>query len=380
VVLRCCTEFMRFIDGLGMRQHLRIQPRFDVTVLSAGSRPARLRAARLPAPLHLAAAFLRYPHLSAGEKVRVVRGLVAARGHAGAETMATWLRRHGQNAATRRAFWDPFLVPALNAPLEDVAAEDALFVVRTAFLSCNTAACIGWTSVPLARIAERAAAECDVVSRRTAVRALRIENGMATGVHIEGGETIACDAVILAVPPHRMRAVLPAAAEVRGLEAFEAEPIVDVHLWYDRDVPAPLFAAVLDSQVQWVFRKSRRYLCCSLSAAAASVQRPEAELVALCDERLRSVIPELREAVLEASACTRDLEATFIPAPGLRRPGARTALRNVVIAGAWTDTGWPATMESAVRSGRIAAHTLLQQLSAMRQHAVPMTREAAHVA
>lgn len=361
VILQCCTEFIDFARSLDMGGTLRFQDRFTATVLTRDGPPARLRAAPLPAPLHLALGFAGYRHLSAADKVRVARALLAARRPQNDRTdMATWLQRHHQNEATRRAFWDPFLVPALNAPLSRVAAEDGLFVIRTAFLGGRDAARIGYSTVPLARLAERAAALCDDVSLRTPVMSVVVANGAVTGVRTDRGETVECDACVLAVPPRRVASILqasdlPAMAE---LEQFTAEPIIDVHLWYDRRVRGFDFAAILDSPVQWVFRKGPGYLCCSLSAAAALVSRPQSELVHLCDSELRAVIPQLRRAKLARSACTRDPEATFVPTPGLHRPGARTRVRGLVLAGAWTDTGWPATMESAVRSGRAAAAAL----------------------
>ena len=377
VVLRCCTEFVDFATELGMAGTLHFQPRFSVTVLARDRAPQRLSAARLPAPLHLAAGFLRYGHLGAGGKLRVARALLAARrdrGEPGA-TMAAWLAGQGQDAATRRAFWDPFLVPALNAPLEQVTARDGLFVVRTAFLGAAGAACIGYSTVPLARLAERAAAACEQVSLRTAVTDLVVRDGAIVGVRTAAGATIDCDACVLAVPPRRAAALLATAAGtvVAGLDAFTAEAIVDVHLWYDR-VPRDLeFAALLDSPVQWVFAKGDGHLCCSLSSADSLARLSGAELAALCDAELRGVLPELRGVELLRSACTRDPEATFVPRPGLRRPGNATPVENLVLAGAYTDTGWPATMESAVRSGRAAAATLMRALharpAAAREHA-----------
>lgn len=277
--------------------------------------------------------------------------------------MATWLRGHHQNDATRRAFWDPFLVPALNAPLDRVSAGDGLFVIRTAFLGGRDAARIGYSTVPLARLAERAAALCDSVSLRTSVASVAVQDGAVAGVHTEQGDVL-CDACVLAVPPGRAATILQSSAvpPIPALATFEAEPIIDVHLWYDRAVRGLDFAAILDSPVQWVFQKGPGYLCCSLSAARALVTKPQSELVHLCDSELRAVIPRLRKAKLVRSACTRDPEATFVPTPGLERPGPRTAVRGLVLAGAWTDTGWPATMESAVRSGRAAAGELMGAL------------------
>jgi hypothetical protein len=313
------------------------------------------------------AGFARYPHLSTLDRVRVGRALVAARTDVSPKgDMGAWLRRHHQSRRALRAFWEPFLVPALNAPLDRVSAAMGLFVIRTAFLGDRDAARIAYLKVPLARLAEAAAARLDGVHLRQAVVGVHREGDRITGVKLSGGAGAACDACVIAVPPKRLDALLDDARAlgVAGLAAFEAMPIVDVHLWYDRPVLGCDFAALLDSPVQWVFEKSPGYVCCSLSAADDLVQRPERELVELGRTELAAVLPQAARARLLRGAATRDPDATFIPAPGVRRPGPTTVLSNLVIAGAWTDTGWPATIESAVRSGRTAALTLYSNAAA----------------
>jgi squalene-associated FAD-dependent desaturase len=362
VFLGCCTEFMDFVTEAGLGDDLYVQPRFSVTVLDANGRQSRLSAARLPAPLHLMLGFSAYRYLSVAGKLRVARALLAARrGSTAHGDMATWLARHGQDSATRRAFWDPFLVPALNASLEEVGAKDGLFVIHTAFLAGRDAARVGYMRSPLGRLAEAAASRFDAVRRRSAVASIEVHNRRVTAVILDSGQRVECDACVLAVPPRRVAAILgePDSLGVHGLDEFGTQPIVDVHLWYDRDVFDFDFAALLDSPLQWVFRKGRGYVCCSMSAAAQHVEQPERELVALCHRELTAALPRLRAARLLRGAATRDPEATFVPRPGLHRPGNATRLDNLTVAGAWTDTGWPATMESAVRSGRAAASTLV---------------------
>jgi hypothetical protein len=285
------------------------------------------------------------------------------------ETFAAWLERHGQTAAARAVFWDPFMVPALNAPLEAVSAEAALFTITTAFLSETGAARFGFARVPLARFAEAAAQQLDEVHLRTPMVGLDLDDGSNNvpalrAIVLEDGSRVACDGAVLAVPPPRLQRILgePEALGVRGLDAFQPAAIIDVHLWYDLQGPslpgAAAFAALLDSPVQWVFEKAPGYLCCSMSAADDHAGRSNADLVELCRAELAAIVPGLKEAQLLRGAATRDREATFVPSPGLRRPGPNTACPQLVIAGAWTDTGWPATMESAVRSGRAAARVL----------------------
>jgi squalene-associated FAD-dependent desaturase len=385
VVLACCTATTDLIADLGLSEALYVQKRFEVTVLSRRRPPARLRASGLPAPMHLMTGFARYPHLTAVDRVLVGRALLAARYDRNPTgDMAGWLRRQHQSARALRAFWDPFLVPALNAPLDRVSAAMGLFVIRTAFLGDRDAARIAYLTVPLARLAEAAAARADAVHMRQAVIGIHHDGGRVTGVKLTDGTGAACDACVMAVPPRRLAAILDDAPSlgIDGLDAFDAMPIVDVHLWYDRPVLGCDFAALLDSPVQWVFEKSPGYVCCSLSAADGLVGRPESELVELGRAELAAVLPQAARARLLRGAATRDPEATFIPAPGMRRPGPSTKLSNLVIAGAWTDTGWPATIESAVRSGRTAANTLFRNAAGWRSTASAQagskSLEAAH--
>ncbi|HET7036466.1 MAG TPA: hydroxysqualene dehydroxylase HpnE [Thermomicrobiaceae bacterium] len=377
VYLACFTEFIDFVEQLGPLPDggapLYLQPRFDVLLLARSRAPARMRAARLPAPYHLAPALMRYRHLSLADRLRLALAVRAARRPAPPdETFAAWLRRQHQSEAARRAFWEPFLVPALNARPESVSAEAACFVIATAFLGDRGAARLGWSRVPLGRLAEQAAQPLNRVFRRRGVAALELASGPdgQSRPHLRAlvaadGERIAYDGVVLALPPQALAHLLgePERLGLSGLDRFQSAPIVDVHLWYDVAHLGFGFAALIDSPVQWVFEKAPGYLCCSLSAAEEQVLRPEAELIELCQRELAALLPPLAGRRPLRGAATREREATFIPAPGLRRPGPHTACPEVVIAGSWTDTGWPATMESAVRSGRAAAAALAANLA-----------------
>jgi squalene-associated FAD-dependent desaturase len=361
VHLGCCTEYLDFVASLDMTGSLWNQPRFEVTVLRRGGRPSRLYATRgLPPSLSLLPSFAVYAPLGPAAKTQVARALrrVSDTPEPG-ESFASWLQRHGQGRAAIDGFWELFVVPALNAKLDEVSAADALFVIRTAFTGHPDAARIGWSRVPLARIAEAAAARASEIHMRTGVVSLVDDGGWIRGVRCIGGEEIHGDAVVLAVPPARLAALLgdPVAHGITGLDEFRSRAIVDVHLWFEAEVGLG-FAAIIGSPVQWVFEKQPGYLCCSLSAADTLVGWPEPDLVELCHAELAAVWPRLRAMKLVRGAATRDPEATFVPAPGLRRPGSTTARENLAIAGAWTATGWPATMESAVRSGRAAAAAL----------------------
>lgn len=378
VYLACCTEFIDFIDQIARtsdktwRDLLFLQGRFEALLLSKSGPPSTLSTVNLPPPLHLAPSLLRYRHLPFADRVKI--GLAAIRARSGSlpgETMANWLSRHGQSEKARTSFWDPFLVPSLNAPLDRVSAESGLHVITTAFLSASDAARIGFAKVPLGHLAWLAADTLDEVHLRTHVTGLATDAVNESSQEFRGlvvgeDEIRSFDGTVLAVPPADLARILgePDRYGIWNLDSFETAPIVDVHLWYEGVNIDFGFAALLDSPVQWVFQKSPGYLCCSLSAADAQVRRPSAELIQMCDGELRAVLPEMGQAKLVRGAATRDREATFVPTPGLSRPGPRTSIPEVVIAGAWTDTGWPATMESAVRSGRAAADALAANLAA----------------
>ena len=364
VYLACCTQFVEFVERAGMGHALHLQDRFDVVAYSKNGLRSRLRAAALPAPLHLLLSFAGYRHLSMRGKVQIARALLALmRDHGAAREdmgFAQWLREQGQSRETIRAFWEPFMVPALNAPLERMNAAEAAFVISTAFLHDSAAARFGYSKVPLAQIMDAAAARLDAVHRATAVLGMEAgENGVVLRT-ADGDRQF--DAAVLAVSPKALAKLAgePDRMGLPPLDVYEPFAIMDVHLWHDGGALEFDFAAILDSPVQWVFQKAPGYLCCSISAADELVAKPNAEMVARAWEEVRSALPKLASAHLVKGAATRNPEGTYLAAPGAARPGARTNLPNVAIAGAWTATGWPDTMESAVRSGYAAARVLLE--------------------
>ncbi len=358
VFLACCTEFVAFARRVGMEDELRLQDRFDALIVARDGRTGRLRAGVLPAPLQLAESFTFYPHLTLAGKLRIARALAAvilSKPRSGAskdETFDQWLQRNGQGAEERRAFWDPFFIPALNAPFDRVAAADAIFVLQTGFLRDAGAARFGFSKVPLAHLAAAAAAQLDAVHLSTAVLGLEASpNGVA--LRQAQGDAQRFDAVVLAVAPRQAQRILgdPARYGVEHLGEYDPYPIVDVHLWHDGGSIGLDFAAALESPLQWIFEKSPGYLCCSISAADRYLTMPTQELEALAWSEVRAFLPALQAAKLVRSAVTRNPEATWLPRVGCGRTAQRTSHPAVAIAGSWTDTGWPDTMESAVRSG-----------------------------
>jgi squalene-hopene/tetraprenyl-beta-curcumene cyclase len=370
VFLACCDRFIAFAQSVGMEDQLRLQDRFDARIVARGGKSGRLRAGAFPAPFHLVESFAGYPFLTPAEKLRIGRALLSAGRADESETFESWLCRQGQGPGERRAFWDPFFIPALNAPFDRVAATDAMFVLQTAFLRDAGAARFGFSKVPLAHLAAAAAARLDGMRTSCAVHSVEVSDA-GVAVALVNGETERFDAVVLAVPPRQTARMLgdPARYGIAGLDAYDPYPIVDVHLWHDGGSIGLDFAAALDSPLQWIFEKAPGYLCCSISAASEYLTMPTAELESLAWREAQAYLPQLQPAALVRSAVTRNPEATWLPRLGARRTVQSTAHPRLAIAGSWTDTGWADTMESAVRSGDAAALHLLEAGDANRPEA-----------
>ena len=414
VFLRCCTAYRGLLTRLGMTGSVRIQDRFDVTVLSPDG-AAQLRRNALPGPLHMGAALARYPRLSLAERARVTRAALAMRMLNPADPaldqqrLGDWLAAHGQDERTRRVLWDLFTVSSLNIAGDDASLALAATVVKTALLGKKDAADIG---VPLAPLGElhgtaglallrRLGAEVRLGVKAAAVEVagpaetggpryqIRLARGEDTRGEDTRGEdsgagdpdgapgpdgaagpgTIAADGVVIATPAYTAAKLVPAAAGVpSGTWAdLGTSPIINVHVIYDRRVTRLPFAAAVDSPVQWLFDRTEisgfgassrgQYLAVSLSAAEPYVDVPAAQLRELFVPALAGLLPGARDARVSEFFVTRERRATFRQGPGCGRlrPQAATALPGLALAGAWTDTGWPDTMEGAVRSGLNAA-------------------------
>ncbi|AZM58758.1 hydroxysqualene dehydroxylase HpnE [Streptomyces sp. WAC 01438] len=387
VYLRCCTAYRWFLDRVGGTALAPLQDRLDVPVLDVtrpeGRRLGRLRRDPLPVPLHLGRSLAAYPHLSLADRARVGRAALAlqrldlADPALDAQDFGGWLAAHGQSARAVEALWNLVGVATLNAVADDSSLALAAMVFKTGLLSDPGAADIGWARVPLGELHDRLARKAlDSAGVRTEVRT-RVtsvspqENGRWS-VQVPG-ETLRADAVVLAVPQREAYELLPDGAlrDPERLLGIGTAPILNLHVVYDRHVLARPFFAALGTPVQWVFDRTAasglkrgQYLAVSQSVAQDDIDEPVAALRARYLPELQRLLPRARDARVEDFFVTRERTATFAPAPGVGRlrPGARTEAPGLYLAGAWTATGWPATMESAVRSGVGAADAALDAL------------------
>jgi squalene-associated FAD-dependent desaturase len=392
VYLRCCTAYQRFLERVGTAHLAPLQDRLAVPVIrpaaGAGEEPvvAWLRRDPLPAPLHLARSLLGYRHLSLADRLRLGRAAVALRRlrlddpALDEQDLAAFLARHGQRRAAVSALWELIALPTTNVRAAECSLALAAKVFKTGLLLDGPAADIGWARAPLARLHADPAEQLltrhgATVRRRAKVDELVVGGGTVQGVRC-GGEVMEADGVVLAVPHTAAASLLPAGSIERRdeLEALGVSPIIDVNVVFDRAVTGHQLAAAVDSPVQFVFDRTLaagldpaegQVLAVSVSGADAEHgQRPEV-LIERYTAALGELFPAARHARVLDAVVTREHEATFRGRPGTAalRPGAGTRLANLVVAGAWTDTGWPATMEGAVRSGNRAASRLLAHVA-----------------
>lgn len=389
IYLRCCTAYLELIDRLDLRDQIRTQRRLRIPVLDPASGRCSAIAAGppgIPAPFHLAASLLRYVHLSWRDKLLLSRAIApmlwmgtAGRRKLDDRSFGDWLRAHGQSQPVIDRFWDLIILPTCNDSSDRVSARQAIMVFQVGLLRDRHAADLGFATVGLSTIADAMLARLRDAGGRVLLgrraQALQCDGDRVRGVRLSGDACVATGAAVLALPPNHIAPLLleswrrhPALA---ALDAFTYSPIVNVHIWLDRTVLEEDFIAVLDPQLQYVFNRSGiqrlstpgQWLTCSLSGAYEESARPREAVAQATIAALRRALPAARAATVQEWRVVKEQEATFRPEAGAaaRRLPAETPYPNLFLAGAWTDTEWPATMESAVRSGHRAAHAWLAQ-------------------
>jgi hydroxysqualene dehydroxylase len=387
VFLRCCTAYRALLERLGSASKVRVQPRLEIPVLSPGRGPVRLRRSALPAPLHLAGALARYTFLSPLQRLSAARAARAlgslSRERAlelestGGYTLGRWLAEHGQHEDALAFLWDLVALPTLNLPAAQASLALGAFVLQTGLLRQADAGDIGFHLRPLSETigepARRALADAGV-QVHLGWRVERVTGGGEAFIVKGNGSAMSADAVIVAVPHTRAASMLEEAlgGKVGAFRGLGSSAIVNLHVVYDRCVCDLPFAAGVGTPVQYVFDRTRaaglaqgQCLAVSVSAAQDEMQMSSERLRERYLQALAELFPKARQAGVRLCVASREHAATFAARPGCERlrPAARTSLPGLVLAGAWTDTGWPATLEGAVRSGHSAAREALAQLS-----------------
>jgi len=385
VFLKCCSYYIRFLQKLGVCDKTHLQKRLRVTVIDPHTGASTLESSPLPAPFHLLPSFLRFRHLSPLDKARAAYAMLSIlftdrKKNNKLDTISfyRWLKDHGQTEAAIDRFWSLIVLATLNDDVRGVSAELALMVFQEGFLKRADGANVGYAAVGLTSLvgteARRYIEERGgrvILGQKT--EELLLEGGRIGGARLADGSVLRGDCYICAVPHRLLLAVIPPGLRgdpfFRRARELTTTPIVNIHLWYDRPVMDLDFAAFINSETQWVFNKSKmwhldgdsQYLDISLSGARHYIDLPKEEIIERFTRELRRLFPKARQARVERCLVVKQRRATFAAVPGSAkyRLPCRTPIENLFLAGDWTATGWPATMESAVRSGLACAREIL---------------------
>ncbi len=392
VLLGCCTNLIDFYRRLGVEDQIRWYD--EITFVLPGGRSSTLKPGSLPAPLHASPSFLCSGVLDLSDKLAIARALLALMPALPADDgldFMSWLRRHGQTQQSIDRFWAPVLISALNEELDRVSVHYAALVFRDSFLKSAEAGRMGIPAVPLSQLYGEAAAYIGahggVVHLRSSVDSILATND---GVLLRvGGEDVHADYAILATPFSRLEKLLPDIPELEPLRqqarSFGTSPITGIHLWFDREVTPLEHAVLLERTIQWMFQKSKilatrrespqngSYLELVVSSSKSLVELSRAEIIDLAVKELAEFFPAVRQAKLIKATVIKEVHATFSPSPGsdAYRPSHTSPWPRLFLAGDWTSTGWPSTMEGAVRSGYGAAEALAASTGAKQKFLVP---------
>jgi zeta-carotene desaturase len=379
VLLGCCTNLIDFYRRLGVEQQIRWYD--EITFILPGGKSSTLKPGMLPAPLHAAPSFLALTVLGLKDKLAIARAMLAMTGvlpNDNGENFQAWLERHGQTKQAIDRFWAPVLISALNEELDCVSVHYAALVFRDSFLKSPEGGRMGVPAVPLSQLygtaAEYIEARGGKVHLRAAVDSIESDgDNVRLGV---SGEEVRADYAILATPFNAVEKLLPDEPDMEELRKkahnFESSPITGIHLWFDREITPLEHAVLLERTIQWMFHKSKilatrkdsaetgSYLELVVSSSKTLVDKPRGEIIDMAVRELTEFFPALRDAKLIKATVIKEIHATFSPSPGSDafRPSHTTTWPRLLLAGDWTATGWPATMEGAVRSGYGAAEVL----------------------
>lgn len=385
VSLGCCTNFRHFCDRTGLNSAFRTER--ELVFIGRDGRENRFVAQSLPAPFHLLNAFRRLSYFTNRDRLGIARGLAslakARPKELAGKPFSTWLAQHEQTENAIQRFWHVVLVSALSESLDRIEAPHARKVFVDAFLANRE----GWTvqipTEPLdelygTRLISHLTRQGATIRLGSGVKRLSIDGDRVTGAELRSGDRITGDDFVLAVPHSLVRSLLPDPyanrPEIANLDQLETAPISSVHLWFDRPITPLKHAVLVDRLSHWIFNRTLlqpassesgglHYYQVVISASREIERLTSSGVIAAVHEELRDIWPSTQEAELRHSRLVTEHRAVFSVTPGSDRlrPSQQSALSNLQFAGDWTQTGWPATMEGAVRSGFLAAENILMR-------------------
>lgn len=378
ILLRCCVNLIDFYRRLGVDGMVEFHREFHF--MEPGGRTSLLKSGIFPAPLHFTEAFLGMQCLSLSDKIAIGRALLAVRSEYRKRpdldriSMQEWLAEKKQTPNAIERFWRQVLVSAINEELDRMAAVHGLQVFFLGFLASANSYEMGIPNVPLADLYGDAAwsriPQVRILARH-AVESIETDGSRVVGIRA-AGQQMEADLYVSALPFERLSPLMPDLGP--DWSAFSHSPITGIHLWFDRPITSLPHATLLDRTIQWMFNKGGgKHIQLVVSASRSLTEMPRQEVIDLAVRELAEFFPSVQEAKLEKAHVVKEVRATFAAAPGLEslRPDPATRYSNFFLAGDWTRSGWPATMEGAVRSGYRAADAVVQHLGGKPKFLLP---------
>jgi zeta-carotene desaturase len=387
VLFGCCTNLQGFYRRIAAAD--RIHWTSEMTMIEPGGRRSRLGPSFLPAPLHGMPKLMTAKAFLLADKISLARAFAAMMRpipQDSTESLGDWLKRHKQTRGAVDRFWRLVIASALNAEIDEIALTYAAKVIRELFMNSAFAGSMGMSTVPLSELYARVTPFLE--ERR---------GNVLLNAHVEGADwdeetlqwavrtrtgDLPSDFVVVALPFEGMAKLLPGLPPAEGADALEEQierhdhwPICSVHLWFDREITDLEHAVLLDREIHWLYNQSvlqgrgGNYIELVVSATRTFAALPRDEAIAQALRELAEFFPLVKEAKLEKAALVKEMRATFGVPPGIdaSRPGAVSPWPNLFLAGDWLQTGWPSTMESAARSGHLAAEAVCSAIWAPRK-------------
>jgi zeta-carotene desaturase len=380
ITMRCCTNLEHFYRRIGVMDHIQFYK--NLIFVEASGRRTSICGSFIPAPFHTMPSFSTFHALSMLDKLAVARALIAMlRLHPVKEydntSMADWLSSMHQTPRAMERFWRTILVSACNEELDRISCSIGFKIFRDGFLANAQAYQMGVPSVPLAEIYTEPAMRClkekgaDVTLKRHVI-SLQMNEGAIESALLSDGAEVKADFYLSAVPFDLLLKLLSSefvqsTPFFERFNRFEFSPITGVHLWFDRPIPLDEPLALFERQTQWIFprtcqeKEGAARLALVVSSSRGLIDQTADEIIQRSLDDVHQALPASRNAKLVSARVIKEKKATFAPLPGVQalRPSQRTPVTNLILAGDWTDTGWPATMEGAARSGYLAAECIL---------------------
>ena len=383
IFMGCCTQYLNLLETLGTSGKTFLQTKLEIEVELDGKR-SHLSSMPFLGPLHLFPSLMKYKHISFVDKIMTIYAMVIAKftnrakniEYLDNQTFYQWLKKHRQTERTIKNLWNLIILPTLNDDVKKVSANMGLMVFQKGFLKKYKDATLGYSTVGLSSLTGKPAEQYiknkgGYLVMGKSAKSIMVSHGMIDAIKLSDNSLISADAYVSALPFDELLHILP--TQLSEIPFFShasklnSSPILGIHIWYDSPIMERNFMTFIDSPVQWVFNKTmmqnrnlntNQYICISVSGAWGYINKSKEYLIDLFSKEMQRLFPKARTASIEKFLVVKQPQATLSCSPGssLLRPSQKTPIPNMFLAGEWTDTDWPSTMEGAVRSGVFAAN------------------------